>query len=89
MAEFVSILQRAVLDRPVVDKTGLTAKYDFDLDWAADETQFGGEMPAAAADAPNPPFFVAIEQQMGLQIEAKRGTVEGLIVDVAQQPTPN
>jgi len=89
MSEFVSVLQRAVLDRPVVDRTGLTAKYDFDLDWAADETQFGGEVPVAGADAPNPPFFVAIEQQLGLHIEAKRGPVQALIIDTARQPTAN
>jgi uncharacterized protein (TIGR03435 family) len=89
MGEFVSVLQRAVLDRPVVDRTGLTAKYDFDLDWAADETQFGGEVPVASADAPSPPFFVAIEQELGLHIEAKRGPVDTLIVDTARQPSAN
>ena len=89
MGEFVSLLQRAVLDRPVVDKTGLTGKYDFDLDWSADETQFGGEVPVAAADAPSAPFFVAIEQQLGLHIEATRGSVQALVVDRAEQPTPD
>ena len=51
MSDFASLLQRALLDRPVVDKTGLTGRYDFDLDWAADEMQFGGEVPVAPADA--------------------------------------
>ena len=85
MAEFVSLLQRAVLDRPVVDKTGLAGKFDFDLDWAPDETQFGGEVPVAPTDAPSPPFFVAIEQQLGLHLEAKRGPVEALVVDSAER----
>ena len=86
MGEFVSVLQRAVLDRPVVDKTGLTGKYDFDLDWAPDETQFGGQVPVAGADASSAPFFVAIEQQLGLHIEATRGSVQALVVDRAEQP---
>lgn len=89
MAEFASILQRAVLDRPVVDKTGLTGRYDFDLDWAPDETQFGGEIPTARSDAPSPPFFTAIEQQIGLRIEATKGPVMALVVDSAQPPTAN
>ena len=42
MGNFVSLLQRAILDRPVVDQTGLCGSYDFDLEWAPDETQFGG-----------------------------------------------
>src|SRR5206468_583620 len=43
MAELASVLQRAALDRPVIDKTGLSGRYDFDLEWAPDETQFGGQ----------------------------------------------
>lgn len=89
MGDFASLLQRALLDRPVVDKTGLTGRYDFDLDWAPDETQFGGEVPVAPGDAPNPPFFTAIEQQLGLRIEATHGVVQALVVDTAQRPSPN
>jgi uncharacterized protein (TIGR03435 family) len=89
MSDFASLLQRALLDRPVVDKTGLAGRYDFDLDWAPDETQFGGEVPAATADAQAPPFFTAIEQQLGLHIEAARGMVQALVVDSAERPTGN
>jgi uncharacterized protein (TIGR03435 family) len=87
MGDFAALLQRAVLDRPVVDKTGLTGRYDFDLDWAPDETQFGGEVPSASADAQEPPFFTAIEQQLGLRIEATRGTVPALVIDGVERPT--
>lgn len=89
MTEFASLLQRAVLDRPVVDKTGLSGRYDFDLDWAPDETQFGGEVPTARGDAPSPPFFTAIEQQIGLRIEAVKGPVMALVIDSAQRPIAN
>ena len=89
MADFVSLLQRAVLDRPVVDKTGLTGRYDFDLEWAPDETQFGGEVPVAPADAQSPPFFTAIEQQLGLRLEATRGPIAALVVDGAERPSAN
>jgi len=89
MGEFTSLLQRAVLDRPVVDRTGLTGRYDFDLEWAPDETQFGGEVPVASADAPAPPFFTAIEQQLGLKLEATRGPVDALIVEGVERPSAN
>ncbi len=87
MADFVSILQRAVLDRPVVDKSGLTARYDFDLEWAPDETQFGGEVPVASANAQSAPFFTAIQQQLGLRLEATRGPVDALVVDSVERPS--
>jgi uncharacterized protein (TIGR03435 family) len=89
MGEFASLLQRAVLDRPVVDRTGLKGKYDFDLEWAPDETQFGGEVPAASAEAASPPFFAAVQQQLGLKLEATRGPVQALVVDKAERPSEN
>ena len=89
MAEFVSLLQRAVLDRPVVDKTGLTGRYDFDLTWAPDETQFGGEVPVAPSDAPSAPLFRAIQEQLGLRLEATRGPVSALAIDGVERPSAN
>jgi uncharacterized protein (TIGR03435 family) len=89
MAQFTSLLQRAVLDRPVVDKTGLSGRYDFDLEWAPDETQFGGDVPPASAQAPSPPFFIAIQQQLGLRLEATQGPIQALVVDSVQRPSAN
>jgi uncharacterized protein (TIGR03435 family) len=89
MADFVSVLQRAVLDRPVVDKTGLTGRYDFDLEWAPDDSQFGGDVKPASADAPSPPFFTAVQQELGLRLVAAKGPVEALVVDHAEHPTAN
>ena len=89
MADFVSVLQRAVLDRPVVDKTKLSGRYDFDLQWAPDETQFGGEVPVAPSSAPSPPFFTAIREQLGLRLVATRGPAEALVIDHVERPSPN
>jgi len=89
IADFVSVLQRAILDRPVVDKTGLTGRYDFDLEWAPDESQFNGDVPPAPSDAPEPPFFTAIQQQLGLRVEATRGPVDAIVVDHAEPPSAN
>jgi uncharacterized protein (TIGR03435 family) len=89
MGNLVSLFQRAILDRPVVDKTGLSGRYDFDLEWAPDETQFGGDVPPASAAAPSPPLFEAVQQQLGLRLEATKGAVDALVVDAAERPAAN
>ena len=86
MDDFVAMLQRATLDRPTLNKTGLTGKYDFTLDWAPDETQYGGEVQKASDDAPLPPLFTAIQEQLGLKLTATRGLVSALVVDGAARP---
>ncbi len=89
MGDLTSLMQRAMLDRPVVDKTGLAGRYDFDLEWAPDETQFGGSLPPAPPDAQTAPLFVAIQQQLGLKLEATKGPVDALVVDKAEKPSAN
>ena len=89
MAEFASMMQRAVLDRTVVDKTGLSGRYDFDLEWAPDETQFGGHEPRETAEATKPGLFGAIQQQLGLRLVAAKGPVEVLVIDRVDRPSAN
>jgi len=89
IGDFTSLMQRAILDRPVVDRTGLTGRYDFDLEWAPDETQFDGDVPAASAAAPSPPLFEALEQELGLRLVATKGLVAALVVDAAERPSAN
>ncbi len=87
MDDFVAMLQRATLDRPTLNRTGLTGKYDFDLVWAQDESQYGGQVAKAPDDAPDPPLFTALQEQLGLKLEATRGMVAALVVDQAAKPT--
>jgi uncharacterized protein (TIGR03435 family) len=90
MAQFASMLQRSVLDRPVLDKTGLSAKYDFDLEWTRDETQFGGQLPVTQVDNPKKPdLFTALQEQLGLKLESSKGPVEILVIENVQKPTEN
>jgi uncharacterized protein (TIGR03435 family) len=89
MAQFASMMQRAVLDRPVVDETGLTGKYDFDLEWSPDETQFGGQGPPAPPEPAAPDLFAAMQRQLGLRLEATKGPVEVLVIDKVERPTEN
>lgn len=89
MDDFVAMLQRATLDKPTVNKTGLTGRYDFDLKFAQDETQYGGELPAAPGDTQSPPLFTAVQEQLGLKLVATRGMVSAMVVDEAEKPSAN
>jgi uncharacterized protein (TIGR03435 family) len=89
MAELASVFQRGVLDRPVVDKTGLPGRYDFDLEFTPDETQFSGVLGRPPSDAPLPGLFAAIQQQLGLKLETTKGPVDVLVVDRAERPSEN
>ena len=91
-AQFASMMQRAILDRPVVDKTGLSGRYDFDLEWADDDSQFGGQLRkrASADDSPDKlDLFAALQQQLGLRLEAAKGPIEGLVIDRVERPSEN
>ena len=80
---------RAVLDRPVVDRTGLSGKYDFDLEWMPDEVQFGGHVPPGTPEAQQKPDLFAAIQQLGLRLDATKGPVEVLVINQVQRPTAN
>jgi uncharacterized protein (TIGR03435 family) len=89
MAELASVMQRAALDYPVLDKTGLSARYDFDLEFTPDETVFGGAFGRAADDSTKPDLAAAISQQLGLRLQATRGSVEALVIDHVARPSDN
>lgn len=68
--------------RPVIDRTGLTALYDFDLDWFP-----ANRVPPA--DSTVPSMFVAVQEQLGLRLESSTGPQEFLVIDQATRPTDN
>ena len=88
MAEFASVLQRSPLDRPVVDQTGLSGRYDFELEFAPDENLWGGILPRPE-NSDKPGLFKAIQEQLGLRLEATKGPVEALLIDHIERPSEN
>lgn len=86
MDDFVAMLQRATLDRPTVNKTELPGRFDFDLTFAQDESEYEGQVPKAPEDTQSPPLFTAVQEQLGLRLVATRGTVSALVVDGAEKP---
>jgi uncharacterized protein (TIGR03435 family) len=89
MAEFTKALQY-VLDRPVVDHTGLTGRWDFRVQWTPDESQFGGMVsPSPGNTNAAPGLFTAIQEQVGLKLELVRAMAEVLVVDHVEKPSAN
>ena len=93
MGQFVAVLQGAVLDRPVVDRTGLQGRFDFTLTWTADDSQFRsfGPRPPSGPPADNAPpgLFTAIQEQLGLKLERANAPVDVIVIDNVQKPTDN
>ena len=86
--QFAAMMQRAVVDRAVVDQTGLSGTYDFDLEWTPDENQFSGNLPRSV-EPTKPSLFVAMQEQLGLKLEATRGPVQVLVIDRVERPSEN
>jgi len=81
----------ARVGRPVVDETGLTGKYDVLAQWnpgdaAALPPSDGSK--ALPSDS-GPSIFTAIQEQLGLKLESKKGPVEIIVVDRAEKPKEN
>ena len=91
MDEFGKMLQSAALDRPVVNRTKLEGKYTFSLVWTPEQLVAGaqGQTPSAPrADAP-PDIYAALQQQLGLKVDATKLKVEVLVVDKVGKPSEN
>ena len=93
IAEVAGVLQGNVLDKPVVDQTGLSDKYDFLLKFTPDPGQmagFGGPQPPAAdsLDAP-PDIITAFQQQLGLKVENTKAPVDVMVIDRVAKPSEN
>ena len=70
-------LSRTGLEKTVVDKTGLTGAFDVTLKWTDDLSQPGAD----------PSLFTALQEQLGLRLEAARGLVDVLVIDRVEKPT--
>jgi uncharacterized protein (TIGR03435 family) len=85
------------LGRPVIDKTGLTGKYDFSIDFHFDPRGLGlppppggPAAPADSATEPGPDLAAAVQQQLGLRLVAGKANLDVLVVDKAGKiPTAN
>lgn len=87
----------SILGSMVVDKTGLTGKYDLKVEWQPDENQVAMfqamRVPegygAPAPDPLGPSLFTALHDQLGLQLDSEKGPVEMLVIERVERPSAN
>ena len=81
---------QTLLGDMVLDKTDLIATYDFKLTWAPDEAQAGKPgAPTNRAEESGPSIFTALQEQLGLKLEAVKGPVEALVIERIEKPAEN
>ncbi len=100
MAKLVRLLSKNILNRSVVDATGLTGNYDFTLHWTIAEESQGPMFKGAVDDQQvtgstrlpeswGLSFFTAIQEQLGLKLEPQKGPGRILVIDHVEKPSGN
>ena len=92
LQNLVTILSRQ-LHRTILDKTGLTGNYDLSLVWTPDDA-VGGDGPRpggapASTEESGPSIFSALQEQLGLKLEATKGPSDVIVVDSVVKPAEN
>ncbi len=100
ISDFTGFLQILVLDRPVVDKTGIQGRFDYQCTFTPDDSQFGGHPPPMpnqgnnngstdTATAAAPSLYDAVQQELGLKLSAEKTAVDVIAIDHVDKPTAN
>jgi uncharacterized protein (TIGR03435 family) len=85
------------LGATVIDRTGLTGRFDYTLKWVPDQGMsmmpkgpVGASEPDSGSTTPTGPSLVtALQEQLGLKLETKKEPVDVIVIDQITQPTPN
>lgn len=96
IASLVKMLSDQGLGRTIVDKTGLTGKYDLDLQWSPDDspppvargTQTSPSVNDDSTDS-GASLFTALQEQLGLKLESQKGPVDVIVIDHIERPSEN
>jgi uncharacterized protein (TIGR03435 family) len=85
----------STLGQPVVDETGLAGRFNYKLDWTPDPSDKALRdappefLRQLAIDPNGPSIFTALQEQLGLRLEARKVPTEVLMIDSAQKPSEN
>jgi uncharacterized protein (TIGR03435 family) len=96
MTDFATWMQSGVMDKPVVDETELKDRYDFELKWTPDESQFG-QFRGTGAVVPPPPddpkappnLYTAMQEQIGLRMAPGKFPDDVIVIDHAEKASEN
>jgi uncharacterized protein (TIGR03435 family) len=96
VASLVNILSQQ-LHRTVMDKTGLTGKYNISLQWTQDDgsnpmfkgTDGSQQRAEPTPDASGPSIFTAVQEQLGLRLQSSKGPVQVVVIDHVEMPSEN
>jgi uncharacterized protein (TIGR03435 family) len=92
LADFTGFLQMLVLDRPVVDRTGITGRFDYNVTFTPDDSEFNGhppKLPQTETSDSAPNLFAAIQEQLGLKLDAQKTSVDVIAIDHVEKPSEN
>jgi uncharacterized protein (TIGR03435 family) len=81
-----TLAQMGGFDRSVIDQTGLTGNFDFSIEWTPQRRGPDADPPL---DDSGPQLMQALNEQLGLKLESKKGPVEVFILDHIERPSPN
>ena len=89
MVLIASSLPIAIDARPVLDRTGLSGTFDFTLEWTPEANSPLTPSADFQRDESGPTFLQALQEQLGLKLEAQTGPVDLLVLDHIEQPSAN
>ncbi len=93
MLEFAGTTLESRVGRPVVDRTGLSGRFSFHLDFALERPSgpaaISGERPPEATEPAGPSIFTALQKQLGLKLSPIKSPLDVIIVDAVQRPSEN
>jgi len=90
LEDLAGVLQRVVLEWPVIDHTGIAGRYDFILRWTPDGSQFGdapNRIPTATNGNAPPDLLTTLEKQVGLKLDILYAPTEVLVIDSVEKPS--
>jgi uncharacterized protein (TIGR03435 family) len=93
LMELLTAQLSPLVRRPVLDRTGLTGRFDIDLEWEIDEEQRAAlarllpDRPLAPANPDRPGLLGALQEQLGLKLDSTRAPVDVLVIDAVARPT--
>lgn len=74
------------LGRPVEDRTGLTGRYSYKVEYAVDPLR---DADGVGVEATGPSLYTALQEQLGLKLESTRGDIVTIVIDRVQRPSAN